>query len=452
MSIDRSGYAGSDFALNQATLIEKTPRTETRFAPDFLLQKFPKWTIPHWCVLVFAVSFVLLTLFPEGRLNEFEVPNAAETARVARSLAAHGTFANPFVTLQTGPTAHVAPVYPFLYSLIIRLFGTGRAAVLVAWAFNVACLALQMALLPLVSYRLNRGILPGIIAAALGTFSLYAPIDTRWECFLAGTLLLLAYRLTDRALQNHTLTATLTVGVVWGVAFLTNPVAVLLLVAWLFCFLWSPYSQTRPERLRRSLSIIGVALLVMSLWVVRNYLRFDAFIFVRDNIGLELYTGNNDCASPDLRANIESGCHARTHPNPNAAIAAQLAAAGEVPFYRAKLHEALSWVRAHPIAFARLTAQRFALFWLPRADHAWESILVAIITLLSIPGLWLIARSNRCGACAIAATWLLFPLVYYLVPFEPRYRYPIYWTTLLPAACLLTELFRRIRTMSSASQ
>ena len=431
--------------MNQTTFIDRIHQTEAPTPPqDFLLQKFPTWTLAHWCVTVFAVSFLILALLPEGRLNDFEVPLGAESVRVARALAARGAFADPFAVRPTGSTAHLAPVYPFLYSIVLRLVGTGYAALRIAWVFNLACFALQMGLLPLLSYRLRLGVFPGVIAAVLGTFSLYAPIDTRWESFFAGTLFLVAYLLTGRAFHSESIGSSIAAGALWGVVILTNPATVLLLIAWPLCFALYQTRSERHKNIQRLAFLICTALLVVSPWIVRNYSRFGTFIFVRDNLGLELYTGNNDCAAPDLKANIQSGCHARTHPNPSLAVAAQLAAAGEVRFYRAKLREALGWIRTHPAAFLRLTVQRFRLFWFPNAERMWESVLVWIITLCSLPGLFLLARKNRCAACAMATAWALFPLIYYVVPFEPRYRYPIYWTSLLPAGYALSAAFRKL--------
>jgi hypothetical protein len=411
---------------------------------DHLLEKFPKRTLAHWCVIVFAVSFLILAVLPETRLNDSDVPNGAETVRVARSLASSGTFADPFPLMPTGTTAHVAPVYPFLYSLVIRMFGTGYTALRIVWTINLAFFALQMALLPVLSYRLHLGVLAGIVAAALGTFSLYAPIDTRWESFFAGTLLLVACLLSDRVLQDETITTAIIAGGLWGVLILTNPVVVLLLLAWPLCLLL----HSRPlstSYLRRLAIILGLAMLIVSPWIARNYQRFGVFIFVRDNLGLELYTGNNSCAAPDLRTNIQSGCHATTHPNVNSAIAAQVAAVGEVQFYRAKMYQALDWIGSHRAAFLRLTAERLRLFWFPDANHLWEAILAWIVTLLSIPGLWVIAQKNPCAACVIGTAWLLFPLVYYMIPFEPRYRYPIYWTSLLASGCALAAAWQKLR-------
>ena len=389
---------------------------------------------------LFATIFLIVALLPEGRLNDFELPLGSESVRVARSLALRGAFADPFAVMSTGPTAHLAPVYPFLYSVILRLLGAGSAAVHVAWVFNLACVALQLGLLPLAASRIGIGVSPGIIGGVLGTISLYTPIDTRWESFFAGSLLLLAYLLTDKAFGSQNLGLSAAAGALWGAVILTNPVLVLLLIAWPLIWVFCRARSERRKGMQRLVLLVSAALLMVTPWIVRNYTRFGTFIFVRDNLGLELYTGNNDCAAADLETNIRSGCHARTHPNPSLAIATQLAAAGEVPFYRAKLREALDWIASHRRAFLRLTLQRMRLFWFPHAGRWWESVLVWVITALSLPGLILLAKRNPCAAWVIATAWILFPFIYYFVPFEPRYRYPIYWTSLLPAAYALTAL------------
>jgi len=409
---------------------------------DLLVERFPKWTLPHWCIIITAASFLLLIFLPDGRLNEFEVSSGSEAVLVARSLAANGTFSDPFATLKTGPTAHVAPVYPFLYSLVLRAFGTGHSALQVGWACNVFCFALQMGLLPLLSSRLQVGILPGIVAGLLGTLSLHSPIDTRWEPFLAGLLLLLAFLATERSLATRSRPATIAAGAFWGFSILTNPVLIVLLVGWPLCWICAHSPQERAKCIRRSVVIAGFALLIVAPWIARNYGRFGTFIFVRDNFGLELYTSNNPCAAPSIRENIESGCHAQTHPNPNAAVAAQLATAGEVSFNRAKRREAFAWIAAHPSAFLSLTMRRFRLFWLPDLDHVWQATLVWLITLLSLLGLWTMARERFAAAGLMATAWILFPLIYYAIQFEPRYRYPIFWTMLLPAGCALVRIWQ----------
>src|ERR1700683_3006570 len=50
-----------------------------------------------------------------------------ESGRIARSLAVGDGFSSP-MPFPTGPTAHLAPFYPLLLSLIFRLFGVYTAS------------------------------------------------------------------------------------------------------------------------------------------------------------------------------------------------------------------------------------------------------------------------------------------------------------------------------------
>jgi hypothetical protein len=408
---------------------------------DLLLNRFPEWTLAHWCIAIAAISFVLVMLLPAGRLNDYDVSSGAETVLVARSLASYGTFANPFASLKTGLTAHVAPVYPFLYSLVLRVFGTGHKALRFAWICNISFFALQMGLMPLLSYRLAIGVMSGIVAALLGAVSIYTPIDTRWEILLTGLLLIMAFIATETTLRSQSVKASLGTGALWGLLVLTNPVVLLLLFAWPVYWIWELRVKVSKKIIKSLTITAATALLVVTPWIVRNYVRFGTFVFVRDCLGLQLQNGNNDCATSTLQEMIQSGCHALSGPNANAAIAANLAAAGEVRFNRVKLYEALHWMASNPRPFAALTLRRFRLFWFPDLDSLWQTSLVWAITLLSFVGLRLMFR-NGLGASVIASTWLLFPLLYYISPFEPRYRYPILWTSLLPAGYALVEISR----------
>ena len=54
-------------------------------------------------------------------------------------------------------------------------------------------------------------------------------------------------------------------------------------------------------------------------------------------------------------------------------------------------------------------------------------------------------RKHRQAALLLASTLFLYPLVHYILQFEARYRYPIFWATFLPAAYAVLEIFRVLR-------
>ena len=70
------------------------------------------------CLLVFVVALgvriFFLTLIPEDALR----PSSDwELDAIAMSLVTEGQFANPYIE-PTGPTAHLAPIPPFMLALI----------------------------------------------------------------------------------------------------------------------------------------------------------------------------------------------------------------------------------------------------------------------------------------------------------------------------------------------
>lgn len=403
------------------------------------------WRLRHICVVVFTLSFFALALHPEARLVDTNIPSGAETVRVARSLADHGTFANPFAAGNTGPTAHVAPVYPFLYSLFLKTFGDGYPCLLILWALTLAILAAQMSLLPWLSSHVGLGAAPGIAAAVLGVISMHASIDTRWEGFFAGLLLLAVAVPTYLKSTWAKVSGAALLGAIWGLVVLTNPVAVLLLVAWPLVTL--SRAPGRRGTVSRFAIMFAVAMMVVAPWIARNYARFGAFIFVRDNFGLELALGNNPCASATLAQNIASGCHHSIHPNSSPSVAALVSSMGEYAFDQAKLRESLDWIPENKSAFAWLTIQRLRQFWFPTLQRKWEMPIVWCITPLAVIGFALLWRSRRTIGMLIGVTWVLYPAIYYLVPADPRYLYPIYWTMLLPAGYALTEFLRAFSLM-----
>jgi hypothetical protein len=396
----------------------------------------PNWKVRHTCAAVFVLCFCFLAAHPEARLFGLGLPENGEIVKVARSLAFHGTFADPFGGGPTGETAHIAPAYALLLAAYIKAFGTGWGAQIGLGAITVGFFALQLALLPWISDSLGLGWGIGAIAAALGAVSAHVSLDGSWEQYFAGLLLLLTFALTAR---TKSAPRAVLIGLLWGVLILTNPVFVLLLAAWPF-ILWP------RENFRRKFAATLVATaLVVTPWIIRDYARFGAVIFVRDNLGLELAVANNPCAMPDLHSAEDSGCFNQYHPNANPEVARELAAQGEYALNQKLLRQSLAWIDGNRRRFAALTAQRVRAFWFPTLVRRWEQPLVWSVTVLAFAGLALLWRRQTRIGVLIAVTWVLYPAIYYLVAAEPRYAYPIVWTLLLPAGAALRAVAERLQ-------
>jgi len=114
---------------------------------------------------VIRIAKVLAAPRPPGtHLSEME--------NIARSLALHGTFADPYL-LPSGSTAHTAPGYPILLGLIFLLFGTGVAGETVSRIASAICSSIQYALLPRVSTALGLPRFTGAVAGLLAALVPY---------------------------------------------------------------------------------------------------------------------------------------------------------------------------------------------------------------------------------------------------------------------------------------
>jgi len=409
-------------------------------------REFCSLSTAHIAIIIFILSFAIYAFSPQGSPMAYNLNQAGEVARVSISVAERGTFADPFSSLPTGFTAHVAPAYVFVYAAVATLFGEGRAGAAALRYLNIGFLALQFALLPVLSEGLGIGMPPGICAALFGMIVQPYRVLPGWESLFTGALMVLLCVLTlpyfksPRGWQHSTL-----LGFLWAIAILASPQCLLLLFAWshIAAMENSPEQQAQA---RRAMLVVVAAVAVACLpWFIRNYQRFHAVFVVRDNFGLEFFTSNNACAQPTLLENINSRCHFKTHPNPNPNIAGEVMDIGEIQFNREKLHEALAWISANPRAFASLTARRIVRFWFPYLGSLRYAIPTGLLTSLSFIGLAAMFRNHRLAALMLSSTLLLYPLVHYVVQFEARYRYPIFWATFLPAGYAVVEALRWLR-------
>jgi hypothetical protein len=148
-----------------------------------------------------------------------------------------------------------------------------------------------------------------------------------------------------------------------------------------------------------------------------------------------------------LIEDLHSGCSALHQANFNLSEAEAVRDMGEVVYDQRRLADAEAWMRAHPHRFVNLTVSRIVTFWFPRrVEHPFKASVIWVFTYLSLPGLALMAyRRVRVTIFALLVL-LVYPLVYYVIVADVRYRYPILWLSLLPAGYFLEWLFELVHT------
>ena len=401
-------------------------------------------------VILFVLAFLEYRPW-RGYSPGRHVELAAEPIRIADSLLRESSFANPFGAAPTGVTAHAAPGLPFLQFLLVKLFGEGAAGWLAIRTLPVLALSLQFSILPWAASSIGLSAWTGVLASVFGLMNRPGS-EWQWEAHLAGLLCLLLIASICRFAAEENTAWAIATGLVAGIAFLFQPVFVLPFLCW---------AAIQAGRLRLKMNVLllfAIPFLICAPWCLRNYLKLG-IPEIRGSLGLSFYDSFNDCTAYGFQENLDRFCQGTLHPNSSIEEAEAVRSLGESQYDRDRLNGAIHWIREHPAAAGSLVLQRFWFFWFPsndgvagyRAQRAGE-LALHLFTLASVWGLALAWRRRlRCAYPALI--WLLlFPPIYYLVEFDPRYRYPMLWITWLFAAQALVALISVWRSKPSPSR
>jgi hypothetical protein len=378
----------------------------------------------------------LVALLPglyEFRHSAFGFGRGFELASIARTLVQEGTFGNPDLPAITGPTAANPPLYPLMLAALMRLFGEPGWVVAANFA-NILINAWIAILMPVLASVLYGDRRPGLYAAALWILAMRLMPQWDTSCTILGLMLFVVVTAGGEARWRP-----IAGGIIGGLTTLLNPSTLLVLLPWIAYVLLKRRSA-RWDALRYAATVLLLVGLCNVPWVIRNYRIWHTPV-LRTNFGMALYSSNNPCARSTLYENTRAGCIQLTHPVASPSEIRLLQTLGEVEYDRRRTADGLEWIRSNPQAFWRLTRARIFEFWFtdldmaPRAAYA-----IWLITLLSIPGIVRMARRRELATPFILAVWLLYPLMFYVVNSCDRYRFPILWTSMLPAGYWIASL------------
>jgi hypothetical protein len=215
----------------------------------------------------------------------------------------------------------------------------------------------------------------------------------------------------------------------------------LFLLLYFAVFAWK---RKQPQwQLTVAMGALGMVVAVAP-WTIRNYRELGGLVFVRSNFGIELdvsnHTGAYVLGADNMSIGFPNNYFHQQHPWSSQENAEKVRQIGEVQFNRQRQRQALNWIRTHKREFAKLTLERTLFFWfMPSKPQPVKSILLMPWTLLAAAGLWLALRRHLALGSILLCVWIAYPLVYYFLEANTRYRYPIDWTFTLLAIYLIFE-------------
>jgi 4-amino-4-deoxy-L-arabinose transferase-like glycosyltransferase len=383
--------------------------------------------------LAFTARLLVLWFVVEQFPHKWLYSRGIELGTLAQSLLAGQGLSSPFGG-STGPTALLAPGYPAVIALAFHIFGSftfpAAIAVMTMQVFFSVGTVLLIMIVARRCFDSRTADLAGVFWA-VSLPLLWMP-TIFWETCLSTLLLvgMIAFALRCEQKPSGFLWAVM--GAYCGLAALVNPA---LLMALLALMGWAAWQTRKTLRYSPLLGLL-VLLLVFAPWPIRNARALGAFIPLRSTVGLELWMGNRAGATGFLDESV--------FPLFNRCEYDQYVAKGEVAYMRDKSALAMSYIRAHPVEFLRLSSIRFVRFWTGTGSKGGSTLFAihALLTsCLGAVGMWRLWQRRRFGVAALfLLPLMLFPLPYYITHAEFRYRLVVDpLLTILAASAFGTE-------------
>jgi 4-amino-4-deoxy-L-arabinose transferase-like glycosyltransferase len=384
-------------------------------------------------LIVSVGSIARLALLTIGHTYRFSPRNdhfgfGWETGRIARAIALGQGFSNPFHGI-TGPTAWIAPAYPYFLAGVFKLLGVySDASAWVALAVNCIFSALTCATIYYIGREVfgekSRVPLWSAWVWALLPSQMFWAIRFPWETSLSAYLLSIVVLLMLRQERGARMSHWLAFGALWGAIALSSPALLSLLP--FFGVWWLLRQGDRKLAVRHAALAALLFIAINTPWMLRNYHVFGKPVFIRGNFGAEFRMGNGPGADGTWMFWL--------HPTQDPIEFERYQRMGEVRYVAERKREALDWIKENPGRFAQITARRVLLFWagIPRSE-LWAGFDVRDLSEaaffcssgISFLGLVLVLRRRVRGRFIFAVSLLVYPMIYYLTFPHERYRHPI---------------------------
>src|SRR6266436_9036287 len=395
-------------------------------------------------VLLFTIGFALRFGMVLWRKSYFFPPAwMFENLSIATNLATGHGFSSPF-NIDTGPSAWIAPAYPFFLATVFKIFGL-YSAVSMGVIFGIQCMmagGTGIAIHALAKRTVGAGI--GWWAAWIWTLSPFFfrwPTTWIWDFTVSALLMAVLLILTLDVADSGSTKLWLGLGGLWGLAALTNPALISVLP---FTMAYAAYVNRRAGRKwMRGLSLASVLFAAMiTPWLIRNEMVFGHFVFLRGNYWFEFHLGNYHYSNG-------MGFSGK-HPTRNPIQMNKYVLLGEQGYIEWAKKDAFQFVREYPGEFLNLTVHRMWWYW-----DGWPMIYTSRewwrpweFWPLSCGG-WLglifaLTRRVR-GWLLYAAPVLAYPVPYYLSYCSSRYRHAIEPELLLLSVYFAYVLWGEIR-------
>ena len=261
----------------------------------------------------------------------------------------------------------VGPIYPLLLAFIYGIFGLksygmvivlhavlGAASALLAYKTGELLFGKGYAWIP---YGLTLGY------PLFAFWGMYVLTETTYVLMI--TLFLYILALYAKEVKRPKVITLLILGAVIGISNLVRPLLLLYFPVLGFWILWMQGWRLKTA-LRDFFLIVGMTILVMSPWWIRNEIKYHQFIVVSNYGSYEFYLGNNPLTVTDQYFFFEQ-------PSYDPEVKARIEKLPILEQEKEYKQLAVSYIIQHPVQFLQRTlAKEKNLFWQPVLPNTAE--------------------------------------------------------------------------------
>ncbi len=397
------------------------PRQRSRLSCSLVPRGILDFLTRHFLPLLISSYLAIHAVYHHyhpPRLAEFSFW-AGEAGSIATNIAMGKGFANPYPQIDTGPSAWVSPLYPYVLAAIFRIAGIKTSA---AATLGLSLQVLIYAGTLWVLYRIVQRTFSTSCAQVATLIWLINPnrIGLTSRVLSGVGLTILTLLLTILALIHFkkapTRNAAMLAGLAIGSAILCRPEMALAFPFYAYVLYGAVRRPPREAILAVACAFLA-CIAVVAPWTVRNYLVFRQLVFIKSNFGVQLHVGNSDLEQIDTQ--LIAAPHERS----------LMQRMGEIEFARYSRQRAIEWIRGHKMDFLVRCIRRGLAFWITNPARDWKrwvwSPYQVLLLGASAVGVWREGRRSPVTMFCVVVL-LLVPVPQYLVgAFSPhRYRLP----------------------------
>jgi len=379
-------------------------------------------------LVALALRLAVIQLPNFENLMDADHIHAWEPGNMARSLVAGHGFGSTLVSAQ--PSAMMAPVYPLIVAVLFHFFGVHTAASIFA-AHALDCLLNALACIPIfLMARRSFDEKVGWWAAwawAFFPYGIYFSAAWAWSTHLLLLCLCWLLYMAQSMEQSPRLALWAGFGLLAGFTGLAEP-SVLVVIPFLVVLACGHLALAGKRWLMPGTIASLTLVATLSPWMIRNAVVFHRFIPMRDNMGLELWMGNN---GHDLRWTSDD-----LNPLHDASELAAYNRMGELAYMNWKGEQARDYIRNHKLWYAWMCVRRSFYLWtgywsFDRNYLALEPMdpenipFATCLTLFCLFGLLAAWTEKPFEAIRYAGVLFLFPIMYYFSHPEPYHLRPL---------------------------